>query len=389
MCNSLAHHCRHMSDPSAFYRILQSLHDAMLDDAHWPAASALIDELCGLTGNALAVGEGPKADIRVSFLGYYCRGERRTDLEREYLDIYHPIDERVPRLRQLPDSLLAPTQELYTAEELKTSPTFNEILFRNSHQNGLNVRLDMPDGSHVSWVTADPVARSGWESSQVTLIEWLLPHLRQFVRIRQTLVCAGARETTATALLENRRIGAVHLDRRGEILEANDRARHILSNGYGLSGKDGVLRALAPAEQRRLQRLVAGALPADGTVAVSGSMPLRCSSGKPRLVVHVKPAGVPPPAFGGRHAAALVLLVEPARRPRIDPDLVAESLELTPGESQVAVWLAEGKSVDEMARATGRTKKAVYWHLQQIYQKHHISRQADLVRLILSVAELG
>ena len=377
-----------MSDQSAFYRILESLHDAMLDDAHWPAASALIDEFCGLTGNTLAVGEGSKEDIRVSFLGYYCRGERRTDLEREYLETYHPIDERVPRLRQLPDSRLVPVKDMYTAEELKTSPVFNEILFRNNHQNGLNVRLDGAAATHISWVTADPAA-GDWESSQVTLIEWLLPHIRQFVCIRQALVHAGVLDTTAAVLLENRRIGVVHLDGRGKILETNDRARHILRNGYGLSDKDGVLHALKSAEQCRLQRLVAGALPADGTVSVSGSMPLRGSSGRPRLVLHVKPAGVPQPAFGGRHAAALVLLVEPGHRRRIDPGLVAETLELTPGESQVAVWLAAGKSVDEMARATGRTKKAIYWHLQQIYQKHHISRQADLVRLVLSVAELG
>ena len=378
-----------MSDQGAFERILESLHDAMLDDTHWPAVSALIDELCGLEGNTLAVGEGPKEDIQVGFFQHYSRGDRRTDLEREYLETYHPIDERVPRLRQLPDSLLVPTQDMYTAEELKTSPTFNEILFRNNHQNGLNVRLDGLDDSHVSWVTADPAARRDWGSSQVTLIERLLPHIRQFVRIRQALVRAGARETTATALLENRRIGVVHLDRCGKILETNDRARHILQNNYGLSDRDGVLRALAPAAQRRLQRLVAGALSADATVSVSGAMPLRGSSGMPRLVVHVKPVGAPQPTFGGRHTAALVLLVEPEHRYRIDPGLVAETLELTPGESQVAAWLAEGMSVDEMARATGRTRKAIYWHLQQIYQKHHISRQADLVRLVLSVAELG
>ena len=61
---------------------------------------------------------------------------------------------------------------------------------------------------------------------------------------------------------------------------------------------------------------------------------------------------------------------------------------LTPGESQVAVWLAEGRSVEEMARDTGNTRNSVYWHLKQMYQKLHISRQADLVRLVLSVAEL-
>ena len=35
-----------------------------------------------------------------------------------------------------------------------------------------------------------------------------------------------------------------------------------------------------------------------------------------------------------------------------NPDLVATTLELTPVESQVAVWLAEGKSVRDMAEAT-------------------------------------
>ena len=33
-------------------RILALLHDAVLDDARWPATSALIDEACGMTGNA-------------------------------------------------------------------------------------------------------------------------------------------------------------------------------------------------------------------------------------------------------------------------------------------------------------------------------------------------
>ena len=64
------------------------------------------------------------------------------------------------------------------------------------------------------------------------------------------------------------------------------------------------------------------------------------------------------------------------------------ALGLTPAESRVAVEPAEGKSVQEMAEAAGHTKDAVYSHLKQIYQKLHISRQADLVRLVLSIAEL-
>ena len=54
-----------MSGHDAFERILTSLHEAMLDDVHWPTTTALIDEACGLTSNALLVGEGPKDDLRV------------------------------------------------------------------------------------------------------------------------------------------------------------------------------------------------------------------------------------------------------------------------------------------------------------------------------------
>ena len=376
-----------MSDQDAFERILASLYDAMLDDSRWPAASALIDEACGMAANALAVGEGPKDDDRVLFVGAYYRGRRREDLEREYVEDYLPIDERVPRFRQLPDSRLAHVTDLYTAEELKTSSTYNEFLVRTGQQDSLNVRLDGPDGCHITWGLGDPVDSDGWGSARIAMVTGLLPHIRQFVRVRQALVRAEARSTTVTALLDNPRIGVIHLDCRGRIMEANGRARAILRRGDGLADRKGILRARAPADQARLERLVSDALPTSGAAAVSGSMLLRRSPLSPPFVVHVKPVGVPQPNYGARHVAALVLIVEPGRRHRVDPDLVATTLQLTPAETQVAVWLAEGKSVRDIAEATGHVERTIYWHLRQIYQKQSISRQVDLVRLVLSLAE--
>ena len=55
---------------------------------------------------------------------------------------------------------------------------------------------------------------------------------------------------------------------------------------------------------------------------------------------------------------------------------------------RVAVWLADGKSVRDMATATDLTEGTSYWHLKRIYQKLP-SRQVDLVRLVLSIAEFG
>ena len=135
-----------MSDQDAFERILASLYNAMLDDAHWPATSALIDEACNLTGNALMVGEGPKDNARARFVGLYYRGQRREDLEREYLEVYHPINECLPRQLQLPAGRLVHLKDLYTSEELKTSRTYNEAFLRSKYQNGLNVLLDGAGG---------------------------------------------------------------------------------------------------------------------------------------------------------------------------------------------------------------------------------------------------
>ena len=68
-----------MSDQDAFEGILASLYDAMLDETQWPATSALIDEACGMHGNALLVGQGPKEAVRVFCAGFYYRGQRRED----------------------------------------------------------------------------------------------------------------------------------------------------------------------------------------------------------------------------------------------------------------------------------------------------------------------
>ena len=44
----------------------------------------------------------------------------------------------------------------------------------------------------------------------------------------------------------------------------------------------------------------------------------------------------------------------------------------------------------DTAASRGRCGLAtVHWHLKQIYQKLPISRQVDLVRLVLSIAEFG
>ena len=378
-----------MSDQDAFERILASLYDAMLDDAEWPATSALIDEACGTAGNALAVGEGPPDNAQPHFVGIYWRGERDEALEREWLEVYQPVNECVPRFLQLPDSHVVPIADLYTAEELKTSLAYNEGLRRHRSQKGLITRLDGSNGCNIAWTIGDLVGSGGWAAPQLALLKGLLPHIRQFVRVRQALVRVGALGMSVTDLLDNTRIGVIHLDRRGRVVEANDRARYILRHRDGLSDQSGELRAYTPTARARFTQLLAEALPSSGTVAVSGSMTLQRAPGLLPFVVHVKPVPIAQMDFGAQRVAVLVLIVEPGKQPRVNPGLVSETLGLSPAESQIAVWVAEGRTVREIATATRRTEATVRYHLHQISQKLGGVRQADLGRLVLSLTEWG
>ena len=380
-----------MEAQEVFAGVLASLHEAALDDSLWPRASALIDDACGTTGHGLTVSEGFGQDAKILFTRFYSRGQRLEDLEREYFDVYHPQDERIPRLRALPDGSLFHVPSLYTDAELRTSFAYNEGLRRTGMQNGLNVRLDGPDGTRIIWAIANHVGSGGWSSDRIETIERLVPHIRQFVRFRQALAGVKALGASFGDLLDNARIGVIHLDRGGRIVEANETALDILRRDMGLSDHKGFLGAWLPADNVRLQRLLARGLPPHGGQgeAAAGSVTIRHSADLPKLALHISPVHARVLDFGIPPVAALVLVVDPARRPRPDAGLVADVLCLSAAESQVAVMLAEGRTIRDIARATDRQVSTVKVLLRRAYRKLGISRQTDLVRLVLSLPDVS
>lgn len=368
-------------------KVVTVLQEAALDDALWPRASAQIDEACGLEGNALVVGEGFGDDAKVYFHNFYFRGERREDLEREYFALYHPQDERLPRLRRLRPGQVVPVRELYAREELATSRVYNEGLPRLGSQNGLLARLDGPDGLRIVWALGDPVRPGGWERAQLETVRSLLGPIRQFVRVRHALAGAQALGDSLSGLLENPRIGVIHLGQDGRVLEANARALGLLRLGDGLVDRDGSLSARLPSDDERLQRLLAAALPDLHGRAAGGSMTVSRRSG-PKLVLHVNPVKGRYPDFGAGRVAALLLLTDPNSRPSLDAGAVSRVLGLTPAESQVTVMLCEGKTPGAIARLTGRRLGTVYILTKRAYRKLGVSRQADLVRVLLQFSDV-
>ena len=362
--------------------IIALLREAELDETKWPAASALIDDICGLRGNDLLLaGLHPAGGIDIKLRWLLLRGEPRPELKRDYAENYAAIDERPAAGLRETFGELVHTTSLLSAEVRRQSVTYNEYLVPNAGENCLNVRMPATHDLQVAWSLVGPGGGcpSDWSTDQIDSIRRLLPHVRQFVRVRHALAEARADGMGTTALLDTRRIGMLLLDREGRIVEANERARTQLARGEGLSVRQGRLVGVPPADADR----VAGLLDAACRKRRGGAMSIAWPQRKP-LVLYATPTNrteVPPPAD---RAVARILLAEPFATPPVNPQRVAAALGLTPAQARVAAALAAGGSVASIAAATHRTQAAVRWHIREALLRLGLSRQLDLVRVVLS-----
>ncbi len=365
-------------------KVVATLQEAAFDEDRWAAASRSIDDACDLMGSHLAVLAGQRSVPDFRFSRGLFHGEPMGEAERLYVQEYGFRDERLPRLRDLPAARLVHNRQIYTAQERRTSAVYCSFLPRVGSNNQLNVRLDGHHDTDIVWVVTK-TAGLDWTSEHAAFLERLLPHVAHFVRVRQALAAADARDSSLAGLLERAGLGVVFLDRQGGVLEVNSRAGTLLAAGHCLTEREGRLRAPWRSDDARLGRLLSACCE-DG---VGGTMTLRSAvngngAGAGPLVLHACP--VPPDltSFDTRGIAAQVLLTEPEAGPTVDPRLVAEAYDLTRTESQVAALLAEGRTVGEIMASTGRKESTVRWHVRNLHSKLGVHRQADLVRLILA-----
>lgn len=378
-----------MTTQDAFDRTLLLLYEAALTDDMWVTAAASINDVIGTNGHSLSYANpSPPDNPEVLLSRFFIGSERRDDMEELYFRDYYWRDEAIPRLHGLRDGELAHRSDLYTDREKKTSSVYNEFRRKYGTQHGLYVGLDGLDGSAVVLSLGNSTERGCWGHGQIRTIKRLAPHLRQFARVRHAMAQARALSASLTELLENGRSGFIQLDHRGRILEANDRARKILLERDGLCDAGGALAAGMPAENTELQRLLARALPPYGAQAAGGSMKITRAKTRTPLVLEICPVRTESADRRVGDVAALVLLVDPAARPRIDPAFAARVLGLSPAESRVAVDLAAGHTIAGIAAELGCAESTVRTYVKRAYRKLAVHGRTELVRRIMALEGL-
>ena len=77
-----------------------------------------------------------------------------------------------------------------------------------------------------------------------------------------------------------------------------------------------------------------------------------------------------------------MLIVDPFHQLPVDRALVESALGLSPAGSRVAVLLAEGRTVREVAEATGSSIHTIRWHIRQIFEELGINQLGQLLPLV-------
>ncbi|MGH6847552.1 MAG: helix-turn-helix transcriptional regulator [Methylocella sp.] len=175
--------------------------------------------------------------------------------------------------------------------------------------------------------------------------------------------------------------GAVLLDWKGRVLLANTKAEVLM--GETLTVRNGFLRASAGESEASLQKLIRAAIARGIVRAVEpqGAIAMARPGASP-LLVHS--AGLPrsaPDRF--RQAVAALMIVDPDafRTPQVPA--LRQIFGLTNSEAAVAVELARGRDIDEVAAMRRVSTGTVRAQLSTIFAKTGTRRQSELVALVL------
>ena len=326
---------------------------------------------------------------------------------RRYVEYYNSVDLYVQRIIATPNhrtsdcglsQAVVPFDEMYRTEMYNDYTKVFDVV-----PMMWGKLLDQPGYfAGVSFMRSE--RKPFFECRELQLLSSLIPHMRQSLRLSNVL---RSHEAIHKHGFDKMGIAICLIRQEGTILHSTESAEQMFSSGNGIEKQNGRLRVFAEREQRMLDALIRGAC---GTGAnssleravqtescVAGGDTVRSStsqSGGVMLVTRrppLRPIQVMVTPFcsgvlmNAAEATALIHFSDPAAAPPSRASALKALYRLTPVESRLADLLLRGLEVREAAEQLQTTIESARFHLKRILAKTDTRRQAELMRLMLSL----
>jgi DNA-binding CsgD family transcriptional regulator/PAS domain-containing protein len=365
-------------------RLTLLMHEGALDPKHWREfLEALGQRMKGAATLLLRSPHVAEAGLLYSWGG-------PDEVLAQYAHSYFPSDPFV----NLPEKQVITLHEFVPVEQLERSRFYTEYLvpWDAIYNLGVDVRdgdrlyarLRLTRGRHAGNFTA----------AEKRFMEHLVPHFDVAMRTHAALDVTKMERAIYADAMDHLTLATVILDASGHVIHMNALARDILHRQDGILLANDTLALTHPADAQRLRDAINRAMTVTRAAkpGIVDVLRARRPSGAGHYGIMIRPAAG---SVEAEHqslspAVAVFISVEEGAQTPAPVETIRKLFELTHKEAQLALCLANGRSLQEAAGDLGITLNTARAHLRSTFSKTGIDRQARLVRAILrSVAQLG
>lgn len=272
--------------------------------------------------------------------------------------------------------------KILSDQELVATPFYKEFLAPQDMHHTLHIAIASDGDRIVHAMLARPQREPDFSESEIEVARCFALHARRALEDRKgadgvRLIQAALAEAT-----ENAGWGIAVLDPPAVLFASATFEKILASLGAPANGRNG--GADARGRQMLFPRAVADAITTARDSSAATALLSRPDGGKVLASVKSFALGGHPP----RRSGVVVTLVDLTQSVIIDQEMLQIAYDLTVTEARVCSLLADGQSVDDVSEKLGISPNTARTHIKRIFSKTGATRQAGLVKLLLSAAAL-
>lgn len=367
-------------DLVAFSSILDGVYETAVSPNRWPDALQKL-------GGAFACGSVALIDRNLRTMqGRVTTTGIDAASQHEFLEVWSAHDILRRKTKTWRPGAIETDQQILPRSELLASDYYNGFMKPRDMRAVMRLTLAHQDQFLKVITMIRPRSADDFDANAVAQCHVLMPHLQRAASIRFYTDEAGVMVGTFSDVLDRSPVGVVLLDRNGKVRFANQSARAMAQTADSFLLRRDRLEILNTQDDTCLQRLIAGATDRldRADAARGGVMRLTRKSGKTDFTAVVSALA----QCGGWAEAApmvYVLITDATANPALPVTTLRQLYKLTLAEARIVERLMTGDSPEQAASALNIKISTARWHLTALYRKTGTKRQAELVRLLLSL----
>jgi DNA-binding CsgD family transcriptional regulator/PAS domain-containing protein len=351
--------------------LIDQIYGAAADIDRWPVVLQTIAD---------AFGAGDASLSAVSQRDVPWLVAPRTDpaFLQSYGAYYHPLNLFWQRAASLPVGTVATNRMVLPKETLHSSQFFNEWSRPQGYLSVMGATLLAEDDWRVEFVVP---GKNEFGPEHLKLYEAIAPHLKRAVQLNRRIQTLAIDRQYSFAALDSTSQGVLIVDAKARVLFANRACDGAFADGLRLN--DGMLCGGSLSETASLHLAIAASAQ-DGASDTCGSVCISRGGSRSALSLRVIPLRSEAEAIARQNRAAIVFVTDPDHTVLPDDQQLQKKFGLTPAEIALVYELVGGSSLQTAADRLSIRIATARTHLHRIFAKTGTTRQAELMRLMLT-----